>query len=274
MVSIRTFNVTSTINTPPGSPARGQTHIVGDTPTDDFVDHEGELAVWTPAANDGAGAWAFSAPSDGERRLFADTGLEMIYDNSETEWFAGSIRSQRPTTKTWTGRKVGSDKVYGKEITLSGLANNDRARFALGEAGLTRVVYAEGRIAQTGDQVNSGTLSTNNGTSKVTGTGVHTGIVDEMDVVLAGFGGGADGTYKVTAVGTDELTLDPAPPTVSGGGDETVTQEPPSITLDGRTYLAGGFTIATYFDKTNAVVDTNWDATDYDTGELYFEWIE
>ncbi len=86
---------------------------------------------------------------------------------------------------------------------------------------------------------NTGTFSTSSVTSKVTGTNVHLGISAEDYVALTGFSTNVDGVYQVTAVGTDELTLSPAPITLSGGGDEVVKQQ--FFAIDAETHNSAKF---------------------------------
>jgi len=45
--------------TPPGSPAAGDTYIVADTPTGDWVGHTGKVALWSGTA------WIFGTPRIG-----------------------------------------------------------------------------------------------------------------------------------------------------------------------------------------------------------------
>ncbi|WP_380874224.1 hypothetical protein ACFB49_46540 [Sphingomonas sp. DBB INV C78] len=47
------------VDSPPSSPGDGKAWIVGDSPTGDWIDHAGEIALWTE------GGWRFVAPIAG-----------------------------------------------------------------------------------------------------------------------------------------------------------------------------------------------------------------
>jgi hypothetical protein len=79
-------SVISQTNTPPVSPADGDRYLVGDTPTDDFVGHEQEVAAYI-----GTG-WEFFTPQAGWLAYNQDDGDVYIYGTgSPAEWtvFAG-----------------------------------------------------------------------------------------------------------------------------------------------------------------------------------------
>lgn len=63
-------------NTPPGSPASGETHVVGTSPTGAFATHANELAVY-----DGV-AWTFLSPYDGLLVWDAANDLLKVYTGS------------------------------------------------------------------------------------------------------------------------------------------------------------------------------------------------
>jgi hypothetical protein len=49
-------SVEAIANDPPGAPERGQSWIVGDTPTGDWVGNEDKIAIWTGAS------WSYVTP--------------------------------------------------------------------------------------------------------------------------------------------------------------------------------------------------------------------
>lgn len=68
----------------------------------------------------------------------------------------------------------------------------------------------------------SGTLSSVAATSKFTGTGVNSNVVVGQWVYVAGLASGVNGWHRVTAVGTDEITVASTLTDQTGDGDETV----------------------------------------------------
>lgn len=72
--------VASFENDPPASPAAGDRYLVDDTPTGDWVGHEGEVAEW-----DGdAAEWVFHAPEQGW--VLKVTGLADFFFHDGTAW--------------------------------------------------------------------------------------------------------------------------------------------------------------------------------------------
>ena len=68
------------VDTPPGSPADGYRVIVGDTPTDDFIGHEWEIAQWNGSA------WVFATPKRGTA-VFLRGGISpYVQTASSTPW--------------------------------------------------------------------------------------------------------------------------------------------------------------------------------------------
>lgn len=76
-----------TTNTPPGSPADDDLHVVGSSPTGDWAGEAGSLALYN---SDGWGVngWNFIQPADGMRLW--DVGVTpeklKIYDADNTAW--------------------------------------------------------------------------------------------------------------------------------------------------------------------------------------------
>src|SRR6187431_3252474 len=58
-------------NTPPATPAEGDTWLVGGAPTGAWTDHPGKLASFQ------AGAWIYAAPRDGMKVLEIPTGQDI-----------------------------------------------------------------------------------------------------------------------------------------------------------------------------------------------------
>lgn len=67
-------------NDPPLSPTDGDTYIVGDAPTDDWVGHEDEVAVLI------GGGWSYFTPLGGWVAFVVDESKFYYYDPSVPEW--------------------------------------------------------------------------------------------------------------------------------------------------------------------------------------------
>lgn len=88
------------LDTPPSSPAEGDTYVIGDAPTDDWIGHMGEIAYWNDEA------WTFYAPFNGLKVFVAATSTIVVY--SDTVWTA--IGSADFATKS--GTEVMSNKTF------------------------------------------------------------------------------------------------------------------------------------------------------------------
>ena len=68
------------VDTPPGSPTAGYRVIVGDSPTGDFVGHEGEIAQYNGSA------WVFSVPREGTATFIKTQDSIHAQISSSTPW--------------------------------------------------------------------------------------------------------------------------------------------------------------------------------------------
>jgi len=73
------LSVTSILSTPPGSPANGDTYIVGASPSGAFAGHADSVAVWYTV---GTPAWLFLPPARGHRAYNAATSSYWRYTGS------------------------------------------------------------------------------------------------------------------------------------------------------------------------------------------------
>lgn len=69
------------LSSPPGSPANGDTYIVGPSPTGAWAGKEGQVAVWTGSS------WAFGVPRVGWVAYIEDEEVLSAYKNAG--WSAG-----------------------------------------------------------------------------------------------------------------------------------------------------------------------------------------
>ena len=70
---------TSGADTPPGSPAEGERHVIGDAPTGAWAGHANEVAAWQD------GSWTFHAPKTGWLAWAADATMPLVYTGSDWE---------------------------------------------------------------------------------------------------------------------------------------------------------------------------------------------
>ena len=73
------------VDTPPGSPATGYRVIVGGSPTDDFVGHEGEISQWNGTS------WVFSTPRHGMVVYVTDEDDLYKQTSSSSPWVWAKI---------------------------------------------------------------------------------------------------------------------------------------------------------------------------------------
>lgn len=68
------------VDTPPGAPSTGYRVIVGDTPTDDFIGHEWEIAQWNGTA------WVFAVPKRGTAIILRGGVSPYVQTASAAPW--------------------------------------------------------------------------------------------------------------------------------------------------------------------------------------------
>lgn len=67
-----------TLNTPPGSPADGDTYIVADSATGDWAGHDTEIARWSGVVE----AWEFYVPMEGWYAYNVEDGERYLFDGA------------------------------------------------------------------------------------------------------------------------------------------------------------------------------------------------
>ena len=71
--------VSSGTDTPPGSPADGERHVIGSSPTGAWASHADELAAWQD------GTWTFHAPKAGWLAWAGDETMPLVFTGSAWE---------------------------------------------------------------------------------------------------------------------------------------------------------------------------------------------
>lgn len=88
-------SVISQTNTPPGSPAEGDTYIVGGSPTGAWAGHDGEIATLI------GGGWTFTVPAAGW----------LVYDHDESAYYSCDGGSP-PSWSVFSGGGGGGGETY------------------------------------------------------------------------------------------------------------------------------------------------------------------
>lgn len=134
------------LNTPPGSPTRGDTYIVGPSPTGAWSGKGGQLTVY----NNG---WIFAPPVGGLLVFIHDEKAWHGYSSVEAAWHP--LQELWSTSEHWTGQYRDSAKVYAKVVDIGAMPAATTKTVAHGITGLdlTRPVtfqasfFASGVIA-------------------------------------------------------------------------------------------------------------------------------
>jgi hypothetical protein len=110
-------------NTPPGSPAIGDTYVVGDTPTGDWVGHEAEIARWSGLV------WGFTSPT-----AWMHIGLA---DRTDWRW---DHTLGTPAWVQWQATAADIEAATaGKLVTADQLKSARRPYFVASSGGATNV---------------------------------------------------------------------------------------------------------------------------------------
>ena len=115
------------LSTPPGSPSEGDAYIVASSPTGAWAGHAGDIAAWY-------NGWMYIPPWGGMTAFIHDEKAWYGYSSVESEWHP--LQDLWSTTEHWTGKYIGSSKVYSKVIDMGSLPNNTTKQVAHGITGL------------------------------------------------------------------------------------------------------------------------------------------
>jgi hypothetical protein len=102
------------INTPPGSPADGDTYLTGGAPTGAWSGHAGKIAYCID------GGWRFFTPFDGLRALVAGSNAFLLYAGGWVDLdYASKSGAQTLADKTLTGAVVATKYVRASPADAS-----------------------------------------------------------------------------------------------------------------------------------------------------------
>lgn len=133
----------SFLNTPPGSPAAGDCHVIDTGPTGAWVGKAGQVAVYDD------GAWRYGVPRTGWRAYCEADERLYVYDGgwapTASEWSASTVSQAEAeagtatTRRAWTAQRVrqaiaawwlSASSAFGR--TLANVADAAAGRTALG----------------------------------------------------------------------------------------------------------------------------------------------
>ncbi len=134
--------VTFGTNTPPGSPANGDTHVVGASPTGAFAGQANALAVYDSTAS----AWTFIAPYDG--LLVWDAAADKLKAHNGTAWQDAFIIS--------AGQISASNQIADGIVTAAKLASVGVTPGSYNNANIT--VNAQGQVVAAANGSSSGAI--------------------------------------------------------------------------------------------------------------------
>lgn len=118
----------SVVATPPGSPAEGDLYLVAGSPTGAWTGQAGKLALRLESS------WQFRTVKGG-MQFFDVAAKEMVaYSSVESLWFP--LQPRWSTTEHWTGRYVGSKKIWSKVVTFGAPPGSGTKSVAHGVSGM------------------------------------------------------------------------------------------------------------------------------------------
>lgn len=120
-------SVTSTTNTPPGSPAEGDTYLVGASPTGDWVGYDYNIVTYY------SGSWRFYEPKEGWLLYDNDTQNHLMFDG--TSWVSAFTQSGA----TWGWQNFQDSTTSGTPISIGNGTWTDLTNDAAGP--LTSTTY-------------------------------------------------------------------------------------------------------------------------------------
>lgn len=97
------------LTAPPGSPTNGDLYLVGAAPTGAWTGQTLKFALYY-------NGWLFFTPKSGQTMFIVDEKAAFMYSAVESLWFP--LQPLWSATEHWTGRYIGSNKVYSKTITF------------------------------------------------------------------------------------------------------------------------------------------------------------
>ena len=203
------LSVAEVLSTPPGTPANGDTYIVGASPTGAWAGHDDDVAVWYTI---GTPAWLFLPPAEGHRAYNAATETYWTYDGSA--WVeelpvagpASAIDGNFPMFDGPTGKALADS---GKAAPIGDVVGTDDIQTLVNKTidgdDNTLVVHLDADV--TGNlpvtNLNSGTGASSttawfgDGTWKTVAAGGTGDVVGPAGAITGNIPGYADATGKV-----------------------------------------------------------------------------
>lgn len=154
----------SFLNTPPGSPAAGDCHVIDTVPTGVWVGKAGQVAVYDD------GAWRYGAPRTGWQAYCEADERLYVYDGgwapTASEWSAATVDQAEAeagtatTDRKWTSQRVRqaiaawwltASSAFGRTLATAADAAAARAALVLGTAALAATGQADPNVPTNSD---------------------------------------------------------------------------------------------------------------------------
>jgi hypothetical protein len=116
------------LNTPPGSPAKGDTYILGASPTGAWASQANKIAVYNGTS------WIFVTRDASMIAYVNDEKIRYAFDSNESLWYP--LQPIWTTTEHWTGRYKDGSKIWSKSVDFGALPNATTKSVAHGVTGM------------------------------------------------------------------------------------------------------------------------------------------
>jgi hypothetical protein len=107
------------VNTPPASPADGDTYIIGSSPTGDWSGHPGEIAFYNETV------WEFYPPFNGVRAFVASNGTLIVYSTGNWLVVGSTDLATQSGTETLSHKTLAGGLSIYTDGDRVGLTSND-----------------------------------------------------------------------------------------------------------------------------------------------------
>lgn len=116
------------LNTPPGSPAKGDTYILGASPTGAWSGQANKVAVYNGVS------WIFVTRDASMIAYVNDEKIRYAFDSNESLWYP--LQPIWTTTEHWTGRYKDGSRIWSKSVDFGALPNATTKSVAHGVTGM------------------------------------------------------------------------------------------------------------------------------------------